>query len=43
MITESQNMVGLDSSIITHQQVWVASVKQFCDPLIEDTSVSISW
>lgn len=40
MITSHQNMVGLDSSIITHPEVWVASghVKQFCDPLIEDTS-----
>lgn len=38
MITEDQNMVGLDSSIITNPNVWVASghVKQFCDPLIED-------
>ncbi|CAH6419658.1 Glycyl-tRNA synthetase [uncultured virus] len=40
MISNQDNMVGLDSSIITNPNVWVASghVKQFNDPLIEDVS-----
>jgi glycyl-tRNA synthetase len=37
-VTKREDMVGLDSAIILHPQVWVASghVDSFTDPLVED-------
>jgi glycyl-tRNA synthetase len=37
MVHERDDVVGLDSSILMHPQVWVASghVQQFADPLVE--------
>lgn len=37
-VSQSEDMVGLDSAIILHPQTWVASghVNSFTDPLVED-------
>ncbi|MFC2001445.1 glycine--tRNA ligase [Chloroflexota bacterium] len=39
------DMVGLDTSILMHPQVWAASghIKQFTDPLVECKSCHLRW
>ena len=45
MVQSRDDMVGLDSSILMHPQVWVASghIKNFSDPLVECKSCQKRW
>ena len=45
MIHNRDDMVGLDTSILMHPQVWVASghIKNFSDPLVECKSCQKRW
>jgi glycyl-tRNA synthetase len=45
MVQSRDDMVGLDTSILMHPQVWVASghIKNFSDPLVECKSCKKRW
>jgi glycyl-tRNA synthetase len=45
MVQSRDDMVGLDTSILMHPQVWVASghIKNFSDPLVECKSCQKRW
>jgi glycyl-tRNA synthetase len=45
MVQTRDDMVGLDTSILMHPQVWVASghIKNFSDPLVECKSCQKRW
>ena len=45
MVQERDDMVGLDTSILMHPQVWVASghLKGFSDPLVECKNCHMRW
>ena len=45
MVQERDDMVGIDTSILMHPQVWVASghVKEFHDPLVECKRCHLRW
>ncbi len=45
VVQERDDMVGLDTSILMHPQVWEASghVKEFSDPLVECKSCHLRW
>ncbi|MDP2719241.1 MAG: glycine--tRNA ligase [Dehalococcoidia bacterium] len=44
-VQEREDMVGLDSAIIMHPQIWVASghVEGFSDPLVECKNCHLRW
>ena len=45
MVQERDDMVGLDTSILMHPQVWVASghLQGFSDPLVECKNCHMRW
>ncbi len=45
VVQERDDMVGLDTSILMHPQVWTASghLKEFADPLVECKSCHLRW
>ena len=45
MVQSRDDMVGLDTSILMHPQVWVASghIKNFSDPLVECKTCKKRW
>ena len=45
MVQERDDMVGLDTSILMHPQVWVASghLQGFSDPLVECKNCHLRW
>ncbi len=45
VVQQRDDMAGLDTSILMHPQVWVASghVKQFADPLVECKQCHLRW
>ncbi|MFC2066317.1 glycine--tRNA ligase [Chloroflexota bacterium] len=45
VVQERDDMVGLDTSILTHPQVWAASghLEQFTDPLVECKNCHLRW
>src|SRR4030042_2897598 len=45
MVQERDDMVGIDTSILMHPHVWVASghIKEFHDPLVECKACHLRW